>query len=119
MHHLLGDHLVRTRSPELPERGLTALVGPSGSGKTTVTRLPARFWDVDAGAIRFRGHDVRALPHQTLLSSIAIAFQDVYLFEGTVEQNVRRRRRPGASDAGFVREWHAGEGWTLRPRTGA
>ncbi|WP_235854315.1 ATP-binding cassette domain-containing protein [Nonomuraea aridisoli] len=61
-----GANVLDRVSFELPERGLTALVGPSGSGKTTVTRLPARFWDVDAGAIRFRGRDVRALPHQTL-----------------------------------------------------
>jgi ATP-binding cassette subfamily B protein len=67
----------------------TALVGPSGSGKTTVTRLIARFFDVDAGAVRVGGVDVRDLDPAVLLDEIAIVFQDVYLFDDTIENNLR------------------------------
>lgn len=67
----------------------TALVGPSGSGKTTVTRLIARFFDVDAGAVRVGGVDVRDLDQAALLDEIAIVFQDVYLFDDTIENNLR------------------------------
>ncbi|WP_319446136.1 MULTISPECIES: ABC transporter ATP-binding protein [unclassified Mycobacterium] len=67
----------------------TALVGPSGSGKTTVTRLIARFFDADAGQIRVGGIDVRELDPSVLLDEIAIVFQDVYLFDDTIETNLR------------------------------
>ncbi|MFI0480257.1 ABC transporter ATP-binding protein [Actinomadura sp. 9N215] len=70
----------------------TALVGPSGSGKTTVTRLIARFFDVDAGAVRVGGVDVRDLAPEALVDEIAIVFQDVYLFDDTIENNLRLAR---------------------------
>ncbi|WUH99810.1 ABC transporter ATP-binding protein/permease [Spirillospora sp. NBC_00431] len=70
----------------------TALVGPSGSGKTTVTRLIARFFDVDAGAVRVGGVDVRELDPEVLLDELAIVFQDVYLFDDTIENNLRLAR---------------------------
>ncbi|SEF11940.1 ABC transporter ATP-binding protein [Jiangella alba] len=70
----------------------TALVGPSGSGKTTVTRLIARFFDVDAGRVRVGGVDVRDLDPEALMDEIAIVFQDVYLFDDTVENNLRLAR---------------------------
>jgi ATP-binding cassette, subfamily B, bacterial IrtB/YbtQ len=68
---------------------ITALVGPSGSGKTTLTRLVARFWDVDSGTVRIGGADVRDIGTPELTSRIAIVFQDVCLFDGTIEDNVR------------------------------
>ncbi len=74
----------------------TALVGPSGSGKTTVTRLIARFFDVDAGQVRIGGVDVRDLDPEVVLDEIAIVFQDVYLFDDTIENNLRLAR-PEAS----------------------
>ncbi|ONI78047.1 ABC transporter [Actinosynnema sp. ALI-1.44] len=67
----------------------TALVGPSGSGKTTVTRLIARFFDVESGHVRVGGVDVRDLDPSVLLDEIAIVFQDVYLFDDTIENNLR------------------------------
>ncbi|WP_158889693.1 ABC transporter ATP-binding protein [Amycolatopsis anabasis] len=67
----------------------TALVGPSGSGKTTVTRLIARFFDVDSGSVRVGGVDVREYDHPVLLGDVAIVFQDVYLFDDTIEENLR------------------------------
>nr|WP_239109999.1 ABC transporter ATP-binding protein [Streptomyces anulatus] len=70
----------------------TALVGPSGSGKTTVTRLIARFFDIDSGELRVGGVDVRRLDPAALLEEIAIVFQDVYLFDDTIEDNLRLAR---------------------------
>ncbi|KZB86967.1 ABC transporter ATP-binding protein [Amycolatopsis regifaucium] len=75
-----------------------AVVGPSGAGKSTVLQLLARFYDVDAGAVRVGGVDVRAISTDDLMSRIAIVFQDVYLFDGTIEDNVRLGR-PDADDA--------------------
>lgn len=73
-----------------PERSLTALVGASGSGKSTLVHLVARLWDVPrgAGAIRIGGVDVRDVPFEELHRSIAMVFQDVVLFSGTVLENL-------------------------------
>ncbi|GAC66925.1 ABC transporter ATP-binding protein [Gordonia soli] len=70
----------------------TALVGASGSGKTTITRLVARFFDVDDGEIRIGGIDVRSIDPETLMGDIAIIFQEVYLFDDTIENNLRIAR---------------------------
>lgn len=80
---------------------MTALVGPSGSGKTTVTRLIARFHDVDSGTIRIGGHDLRQLDSMALMEEIAIVFQDVYLFDTTIEENLRIAR-PEATEEEFA-----------------
>lgn len=79
-------------------RSMTALVGPSGSGKTTILRLIARFWDVKAGSVRVGGSDVRSLTTEELMAQISMVFQDVYLFEGTIEDNLRMGR-PDATEA--------------------
>ena len=81
----------------IPERTMTAIVGPSGAGKTTVLRLIARFWDVDGGAVRVGGADVRTIPTEDLMARLSVVFQDVYLFDGTIEENIRIGR-PQASD---------------------
>lgn len=86
---------------DIPERSLTALVGPSGSGKTTLTRLIARFWDVDSGEIRIGGKDIRVYATSQLLDAISIVFQDVYLFNDTVRNNIRLGR-PAATGAEIV-----------------
>lgn len=80
----------------IPERSVTALVGPSGSGKTTIANLIARFWDVQAGAVRIGGRNITELRTERLLSYISMVFQDVYLFRDTVLNNIRLGR-PGAS----------------------
>ena len=85
-------------SLSVPEGRRIAVVGPSGAGKSTLLGLIARFHDVDAGAVRVGGVDVRAIGAEELMARIAIVFQDVYLFDGTIEENVRLGR-PGASDA--------------------
>jgi ATP-binding cassette, subfamily B, bacterial IrtB/YbtQ len=85
-------------SLSVPEGGRLAVVGPSGAGKSTLLQLLARFYDVDAGVVRVGGVDVRAINTEVLMGQIAIVFQDVYLFEGTIEENVRLGR-PDASVA--------------------
>jgi len=81
----------------VPEGTLTALVGPSGAGKTTIARLVPRFWDVTGGTVRIGGADVRAIGGSDLLDQVSFVFQDAYLFEGTVMDNIRMGR-PAASD---------------------
>lgn len=76
---------------------LTALVGPSGSGKTTVLRLLARFHDTDRGQVRLGGVDVRDIGSEELSRHVALVFQDVYLFDSTIAENVRLAD-PGATD---------------------
>jgi ATP-binding cassette, subfamily B, bacterial IrtB/YbtQ len=77
---------------------MTALVGPSGSGKTTITRLLARFYDVDGGVVRVGGVDVRDQSTADLMAQLSLVFQDVYLFDDTLWDNIRIGR-PDASDA--------------------
>jgi ATP-binding cassette subfamily B protein len=72
----------------VPEKTITAFVGPSGAGKTTITRLMARFWDVDAGEILVGGCNVKAMTTDALLSRIGMVFQDVYLFNDTIYANI-------------------------------
>jgi len=95
-------------SLSVPEGRRLAIVGPSGAGKSTLLQLLARFHDVDRGAVRVGGVDVRDISTDALMSRIAIVFQDVYLFDDTIEANVRLGR-PGATDA-EVREAAAAAG---------
>ncbi|MEU6057344.1 ABC transporter ATP-binding protein [Streptomyces sp. NPDC047097] len=92
-----GTPVLSGVSLRLAEGTMTALVGPSGSGKTTVGKLIPRFWDVDGGVVRVGGVDVREIDPEVLMSKVSVVFQDVYLFEGTILENIRLGR-PGASD---------------------
>ena len=76
-------------SLRIPEGTTCAIVGPSGSGKTTLVNLIARFWDVDAGAVRVGGADVREGTAESLLANVSMVFQNVYLFNDTVENNIK------------------------------
>jgi ATP-binding cassette, subfamily B, bacterial IrtB/YbtQ len=79
----------------IPAGSTTALVGPSGAGKTTVTKVVARFFDVDAGSVRIGGVDVRQLSAAELERTVSLVFQDTYLFDASIEDNIRI----GAPDA--------------------
>lgn len=67
----------------------TALIGPSGSGKTTIVSLISRFWDVTDGAITIDGQDIRDISPDGLTSQMAVVFQDVYLLNDTIANNIR------------------------------
>ncbi|BCK53082.1 ABC transporter ATP-binding protein [Nocardia wallacei] len=84
-----GEKVIDGASFTVPSGTTTAIVGPSGSGKTTLLRLASRFYDVDGGRITVGGHDVRAQPSETLLRQVSLVFQDVYLFNQTIEENIR------------------------------
>lgn len=77
---------------------MTAIVGPSGCGKTTIARLIARFYDADSGVVSVGDRDVRSWDTAKLMAQLSLVFQDVYLFDDTLEANVRVGR-PDASAA--------------------
>ena len=81
----------------VPEGSIVALVGPTGSGKSTCTNLIPRFYDVDTGSVRVSGIDVRDLPITWLRANISMVLQDVFLFDGTIWDNILFGR-PDASD---------------------
>lgn len=84
-----GARILEDVSFTVPARSMTAIVGPSGSGKTTITRLIARFWDVDQGSVRVGDHDVREFSCDSLLANISMVFQNVYLFHDSIAANIR------------------------------
>ena len=79
-----------------------ALVGPSGGGKTTICSLLPRFYDVTGGAVRLDGHDVRGVTLASLRNAIGIVQQDVYLFAGSIRENIAYGK-PDATDEEVVR----------------
>ena len=81
-----------------PQGKVTALVGPSGAGKSTILRLAARFWDVDDGTVTIGGAPVRSMRASTIMVMTSMVFQDVYLFDTTIRENLRIAR-PEATDA--------------------
>jgi ATP-binding cassette subfamily B protein len=90
-----GTPVLKTVSFDVPERSMFALVGPSGSGKSTILNLIARFWEVDGGAVRIGGVDVRDMDEEALNGLLTVVFQDVYLFAGTIFENIAIGK-PGA-----------------------
>ncbi|MEM9607229.1 MAG: ABC transporter ATP-binding protein [Actinomycetota bacterium] len=93
--------VVRGVSFEVPERSLTALVGTSGSGKTTLTRLLTRFADPRSGSVTVGGVDVRTLDPAALMRQFSVVFQDVYLFDDSIGENIRLAK-PDATDDEIV-----------------
>lgn len=81
--------IVQDVSFTVPEGTTTAIVGPSGSGKTTLTSLMARFWDVDSGSVKLGGIDVRDYALDSLMSNFSMVFQAVYLFNDSIENNIK------------------------------
>lgn len=85
-----GDRRVLDGFSLTVERGRrVAVVGSSGAGKSTLLQLVARFHDVDEGVVRLGGVDVRDIDSEELMSRLSMVFQDVYLFEGSIEDNIR------------------------------
>lgn len=83
-HPVLQDVSLR-----IPDKTTTAIVGPSGSGKTTLCNLIARFWDVNGGRVSIGGHDVKDYTLNSLMANISMVFQNVYLFNDTIENNIK------------------------------
>lgn len=85
-------------SLSIPERTTTAIVGPSGGGKSTLCSLIARFWDVDSGEITLGGINVKDYSMNSLMRNFAFVFQTVYLFEDTIENNIKFSRQDASHE---------------------
>lgn len=95
------SELFKNLSLVIPEGKTTALVGFSGSGKTTLCNLMARFWDVDKGSITIDNVDIREYEYDALLSNFSFVFQDVYLFDDSIKNNIKFGN-PEASDEEMI-----------------
>ena len=93
-----GETVLKDVSFTAKQGEVTALVGPSGGGKTTVSRLAARFWDIDKGKITVGGMDISKIEPETLLSLYSIVFQDVTLFNNTIMENIRIGRKEASDE---------------------
>ena len=93
-----GETILEDVSFTASQGQVTALVGPSGGGKTTVSRLAARFWDVNKGKITIGGMDISKVDPETLLSLYSIVFQDVTLFNNTIMENIRIGRKDATDE---------------------
>ena len=89
-------------SIDIPAGKSIALVGPSGSGKTTICSLLPRFYDVTEGAVTIDGKDIRNLTLKSLRSQIGMVQQDVYLFDGTIKDNIAYGK-PNATDEEIIK----------------
>ena len=96
-----GETVLRDVSFTAKQGEVTALVGPSGGGKTTISQLIMRFYDVSDGSVTVDGTDVRGITQASLRRNIGIIQQDVYMFAGTVRENIRYGR-PDATDEEIV-----------------
>lgn len=93
-----GETVLKEVSFTAKQGEVTALVGPSGGGKTTVSRLAARFWDVNRGRITVGGMDISQVDPEALLSLYSIVFQDVTLFDNTILENIRIGRKDATDE---------------------
>ena len=93
-----GETVLKDVSFTAKQGEVTALVGPSGGGKTTVSRLAARFWDINKGKITIGGMDISKIEPETLLSLYSIVFQDVTLFNNTIMENIRIGRKDATDE---------------------
>lgn len=83
-----GKPILKNVSITAPKGQMTAVVGPTGSGKTTIMNLINRFYDVDSGAIRFDGVDIRGIDLDSLRKNVGIVLQESVLFSGTIRDNI-------------------------------
>jgi ATP-binding cassette subfamily B protein len=84
-----GDAVIEDLTISIPSDAITALVGPSGCGKSTISKLIARFWDVNKGCVKIGGVDVKTMDPEHLMRYMSFVFQDVVLFNDTVYNNIR------------------------------
>jgi ATP-binding cassette subfamily B protein/subfamily B ATP-binding cassette protein MsbA len=96
-HYNEGDLVLDRVTLDIPPRHVVALVGPTGVGKSTLVSLIPRFYDVCSGSITLDGQDIRSLTLASLRRQISIVLQDVFLFHGTVRENILFGR-PDASE---------------------
>lgn len=94
-----GTDVLKDISFTAKQGEVTALIGPSGGGKTTVSRLAARFWDVNGGKITVGGMDIGKVDAEKLLSLYSIVFQDVTLFDNSVMENIRVGKKDATDEA--------------------
>jgi len=92
-----GDLILENIDLDIPAQSVTALVGPTGVGKTTLVSLIPRFYDVSSGSIQLDGVDIRNIELESLRKQISIVLQDVFLFYGSVRENILFGK-PGASE---------------------
>lgn len=92
-YHPAGDPVLDDVTFRVPAGTMTAIVGPSGAGKSTILNLLARFYDLLRGAVRIGDLDVRDLTAEQLFDAVTVVFQDVYLFPGTILDNIAFGRR--------------------------
>ncbi len=90
--------IINDVSFKIPYGATTAIVGPSGGGKTTLTKLIARFFDVDKGSITLGGVNIKDYNYDTLMSSFSFVFQDVFLFNDTIANNIRFGNKEASMD---------------------
>ena len=103
--YLTDRPILRNIDLDVPAGSVVALVGPTGVGKSTLASLVPRFYDVNEGRILMDGHDIRELTLESLRRQISIVLQDVFLFHGTVRQNILFGR-PGASEPEMLEAAH-------------
>ena len=96
-----GEKVIRNLSFVAEPGKVTALVGPSGGGKSTILNLILRFYEIDAGVIAIDGQNIAAVSRHSLRSQVAYVGQDVFLFRGSVRENIALGR-PGATEAEIV-----------------
>ena len=119
MGHVSLEHVAFSYTPEkkliedfnldVKKGEMVAIVGPTGCGKTTLINLLMRFYDVDSGAIRIGGTDIRDMKRETLRSGFGMVLQDTWLRSGTIRDNIRMGR-PTATDEEIIqaaKEAHA------------
>jgi ATP-binding cassette subfamily B protein/subfamily B ATP-binding cassette protein MsbA len=87
-HYSEGDNILEEVNLDIPAKSVVALVGPTGVGKSTLVSLLPRFYDVSQGRITLDGHDIRNIELESLRRQISIVLQDVFLFHGTVRENL-------------------------------
>lgn len=94
-----GDKkIIDNVSVVIPEGKLTAIIGPSGGGKTTLCNLMSRFWDVDEGEVKLGGKNVKNYSLDYLFSNFSFVFQDVYLFNDTIANNIKFGKKDASMD---------------------